>query len=118
MFLILSQGKNMTCSTTAGFEKHDYAPGLNRLHYANGTVIEAPGILSVNEYRQKVIGKPWPFMIMAEVKTIYPEKHRWHERKKVGCVASRKEAIEFRKKVQDLLAPGCKTALRTWIVGL
>ena len=107
----------MTCSTTAGFEKHRYAPELNRVHLKNGVVLKAPGTASVKEYREKIRGKAQEFMIMAEVKTVYPEPHKWLERTKVGSVSNRKEAIAFRGQVQGQLAPDGKATLRTWIAG-
>lgn len=105
----------MTCSTISRIERRAYAPELNRVQYTNGIEVRAPGITTVQQYREKF--QPRQFTIMAEVRSLYPTNEKWLEKVRSGRVASRTEAIQARKKLQSQLAPGGKAILKTWIIG-
>lgn len=107
----------MTSARVLGIETHQFAPELNRVHLANGVRIRAPGITSVAEYRKELVGIAWTPVIMAEVSTLYPTAQSWLQRTYRGSVKTRAQALEFRRKVESMLAPGGKAVVRTWITG-
>lgn len=103
-------------------ERHKCAPELNRIYRVIGdkmieiarasSAIGKQAFASLAEYRK--LNAPVEPFIHAKVQTHYANPdHKWLERTYAGRVASRADALAFKRKIAERLAPGGSVSLKT-----